>query len=270
MLNASAPLTALDPTTAAALGITDATLPVGQGISGAVEAGSATGFAPGGADTGIFVPGTDYSIYTGGTPTDVPNPLPDVTGGGADVSGGILDAGSAMLKKLGLTPATAALLGISGVQAFSSPEIPAAAKKLQAGAGPAADAASSVIQSGGTSSASWGAQKASIDASIDQQIKEQSEAMLQQAVNSGQGADSQVTLQQINKLKTQLETQRQNLYAQAQAQNVQVAVQSLGISDQALAQVAQAQFAESNQAKSSASETAKMALMLQALGGKAA
>lgn len=174
------------------------------------------------------------------------------------------------LKKLGLSPATAAMLGISGAQALSKPQIPDAAKRLAGQAGPGADAASAVVQSGGTSSPAWGTQKSAIDASIDQQIQQQAQALVQQAQNSGMGADSEVTVQQINKLKTDLEGKRQQLYAQAQQQNVQAALSALGINDQALAQVAQAEFAGSAEAKASASQTAQNAMMLQALSQRQA
>lgn len=262
MLSAASPTLSLDSATAEALGITAPTF----GGADAALGNMTTGMVPGGAPNfggEVFDPGLAAGDYNAGS---------EMTGAGADYGtrgaageDGIFGKGADLLKKLGISPATAALLGISGAQALTAPKLPEAAKRLQQGAGPAADAAQGVIQSGGTSSPAFATQKASIDSSIDQQIKEQSQAILQQAQNSGQGADSQVTIQQINKLKTQLETQRQALYAQAAQQNVQAALQSLGISDQALAQVANAQFAGSNQAKSSAAETAKMALMLQAL-----
>jgi hypothetical protein len=184
------------------------------------------------------------------------------TGAGA----GPLDATTAFLKKLGLTPATAALLGVSAAQGLSKPKLPQAAQDLQKTGTAGAQAASGVIQSGGTSGPAWATQKASIDATIDQQIKEQTQAMLQQAVNSGQGADSQVTLQQINKLKNQAETMRQQMYQQAQAQNVKAALTELGISDQALAQVADTQFKQSAAARQGAAQTASLALMLSTLG----
>jgi hypothetical protein len=170
----------------------------------------------------------------------------------------------AALKKAGLSPTTLALLGISGVQAFSKPQVPEASKTLSGTAGPGAANASAVIQSGGTATPAWAQQKESIDAALDQQLKEQTAAMMQQAVNSGQGADSQVTLQQINKLKNQIETQRQQLYAQAQSQNVQAALSQLGISDQALSNVANVQFQASNQARQQAASTAELALILAA------
>jgi hypothetical protein len=257
MLNASSPITTLDPATAAALGINQDLSVSGQAFqtAGGTMAGGAPTFGENVLDSGLQTV----------TPT-----VPDISQAdlsaiqaGADAGGsGITEA----LKKFGLTPATAGLLGISGLQALSKPKLPQAAQDLQKTAGPGAAAATSVIQSGGTGSPAWTTQKASIDATIDQQIKEQTQAMLQNAQNSGTGADSQVTQQQINKLKTQLETQRQTLYAQAQAQNVQAALSELGISDQALSQVANTQFQQSAQARQGAAQTASLAIMLAALG----
>lgn len=249
ILSSASPTLGLDPATAAALGIESSVLP-----TGAVE--SATGVMPGGAPT--------FGEGAGGFPGEPTGQWGGPTG--METGGGALDSAAAWLKKLGLTPATAALLGISGVQALSKPKLPDAAKTLQGTAGPGAQAATGVIQSGGTSGPAWATQKASIDATIDQQVKEQIQAMLQQAQNSGQGADSQVTQQQANKIKNQAETMRQQMYAQAQAQNVQAALQQLGISDAALTNVANTQFQQSAQARQGAAQTASLALMLSALG----
>lgn len=169
------------------------------------------------------------------------------------------------LKKLGLSPATAAMLGISGAQALSKQKPTPAEKTLSTVNTPVAQQSAAVIQSGGTASPAWATQKASIDATIDQQIREQAAAIIQNAQNSGVGADSQVTIQQVNKLKDQLETQRQQLYAQAQQQNVQAAVATLTGSNQALASVASTQLAEDARARQAAGNTAQTALMLQAL-----
>lgn len=257
-LDATVPTAALSPETASVLGISDA----GAGFSLPEVGSTGTGFVPGGGDAG-FAGGADGGL--GG-----------VGGGEFAADGGglngteFLSQAQKKLKELGLSPATAAMLGISGVNALTTPKLPGAAKTLQDQAGPGAQQAQAVIQSGGTGSPAWQSQKASIDATIDQQIQEQTQAIMQNAVNSGQGPDSQVTVQQVNKLKTQLETQRQTLYAQAQGQNVQAALSSLGIQDQALSQVANAQFAGSNEAKASAAATAQNALMLQALSRQTA
>lgn len=252
-LPATMPTTALDPSTAAALGITFS--PQIPGEFGAIE--SSTGFMPGGAPT--------FGEGAGGFPGEPTGQWGGPTGMGAGEVGAA-ESAAAWLKKLGLTPATAGLLGISGLQALSKPKLPQAAQDLQKTGAAGATAASGVIQSGGTSGPAWAQQKSSIDATIDQQVKEQIQAMLQQAQNSGMGADSQVTQQQVNKIKNQAETMRQQMYAQAQAQNVQAALQQLGISDQALAQVANTQFQQSAQARQGAAQTASLALMLATLG----
>ncbi len=260
----------LDPETAQLLGIND-------GVSFSAQI------------PGEFGPSTDFSAPPGST----------LTGGGGGLGGGeglaqgdynlgypgeaaganygaeagksssFLDEASAQLKKLGLSPASAGLLGVSALQALNKPQTPQATKTQEGVAGPNAKAASAVIQSGGTTGPAWATQKASIDATVDEQIRQQVAAMMQQAQNSGQGPDSQVTLQQINKLKNQLEAQRQALYAQAQQQNVQAALQTLGISNQALSSIANQQFQASNAGKQSAAQTAQIALMLQQLSNNA-
>lgn len=269
ILSAASPTMALTTDTANALGIGGAFDAAGTGTG--VDAGTFSSDA-GLSSVGVPAsPGFDSSIWTGGAPTDVPTPLPDQTitpeDNGIDPTKtpGAMGQIKKTLNDLGLSPATAAMLGISGAQALSTPKLPAAANTLSNIAGPGATAASATIQSGGTSSPAWATQKASIDATIDQQIQQQTEAMVQQAVNSGQGADSQVVQQQVNKLKNDLETQRQTLYAQAQQQNVTAALSELGISDQALSSIASTQFSQDNQAKSAAASTAQNALILQAL-----
>jgi hypothetical protein len=255
MLNASSPTTALDPATATALGIS-----TNDSVFGGPAFQSAGGTMAGGAPT------FGENAFGGGYVGEPTGQWGGPTGMDAGAGAGALDTTAAWLKKLGLTPATAGLLGVSAAQALSKPKLPQAAQDLQKQGTAGAAAASGVIQSGGTSGPAWATQKASIDATIDQQLKEQAQAMLQQAQNSGVGADSQVTQQQINKLKTQLETARQQLYAQAQAQNVQNALKELGISDQALAQVADTQFRQSAAARQGAAQTASLALMLATLG----
>lgn len=254
MLNASSPVTTLDPATATALGIT------ADPIFGGPAFQSAGGTMAGGAPT------FGENAFGGGYAGEPTGQWGGATGMDAAGGPGALDTMREYLKKLGLTPATAALLGVSGMQALSKPKLPGAAQDLQKQGAAGAASASGVIHSGGTSGPAWATQKASIDATIDQQLKEQTQAMLQQAQNSGMGADSQVTLQQINKLKNQLETSRQQMYQQAQAQNVQAALQELGISDAALANVANTQFQQSAQARAGAAQTAGLALMLATLG----
>lgn len=251
-IDATTPTAGLSPETAQLLGVN------GTGGFDSTNVGQFTegvSLAPGG--------GSADGIPT--VPDTGPIDIPDAGAGG---SGGYLDQSSQLLKKLGLSPASAGLLGVSAIQGLTKPKTPAAANSLSGSATQGAQQAQSVIQSGGQASPAWTSQKSSIDATIDQQLQQQTQAILQQAQNSGQGADSQVTVQQINKLKTQLETQRQTLYAQAQGQNVQAALQQLGISDQALSGVAASQYKASQDARSSAGQTAALALQLQALSNR--
>jgi len=247
-IDATTPTNTLSPETAQALG-------VNGGVDSTNVGGFTDGVSLGPGGTSNF---GESTALVDSTPVDIPSS----PSSGDD---GLLSQAGSALKSIGLSPASAGLLGVSAAQALSKPKIPQAARTLQDQSGPAAQSANATIQSGGTASPAWTSQKASIDATIDEQIKQQIAAMTQQAINSGQGADSQVTQQQINKIKNQLETQRQTLYAQAQAQNVQAALQQLGISDQALSSVANQQFQSSNQAKQSAAQTAQTALMLEAL-----
>lgn len=252
-------------------GFIDATTPTGTLTPETAQLLGVNG--TGGFDStnvGGFTDGVSLSPggYSESIPT-VPDTGPmDIPGGGAGGGGGYLDQASQLLKKLGLSPVSAGLLGVSGLQALTKPKTPDAANTLRGSATQGSQQANSVIQSGGQASPAWTSQKASIDASIDQQLQQQTQAIMQQAQNSGQGGKSQVTVQQINALKTKLETQRQQLYAQAQGQNVQAALQQLGISDQALSGVAAAQYKASQDARSSAGQTAALALQLQALSNR--
>lgn len=159
-------------------------------------------------------------------------------------------------------PLTVAKLGIAGYNAFAKPQLTDSQKQLQQSSTGNSAAASAMIQAGGATGAQWQQQKSSIDASINQQVEQAKQQILQQAQNSGQGADSLVTLQQIQKMTQQAETQRQQLYQQAQGQNVQQALQLLGISDAALQNVANAEFNSSKEAKQAAAQTAELALRM--------
>ena len=136
-------------------------------------------------------------------------------------------------------------------------------------AGPAVQDAMAMIKSGGMSGALWGQQKASIDASINQQIQQESEALQQAAANAGEGSpkDSAVVVQQLNALKDKMETQRNQLYLQAQQQNVQTAIAELTGGNATLEAIAQMQLGQDEAARNAASETARLAMLLQGIGG---
>lgn len=158
---------------------------------------------------------------------------------------------------------TLGLLGLSGANALSKPKLPGFANDAGGAAEANLAAAEKVIGGGGAASPNWAGQKASIDASIDQQLKDQSAALQQAAVNSGMGnQNSGVVQQQIATLKQKLEGQRQALYEQAQAQNVQQAIQELTSSNSVLMGLANLQLQQQEQARAAAGQTAELALLL--------
>jgi hypothetical protein len=164
--------------------------------------------------------------------------------------------------------ATLGSLGISGLQSFSKPKLPAASQTASNAATTAVQSAMPIIQSGGTASPQWATQKASIDAGIDQQIRQQSEAIQQAAANSGMGnQNSGVVQQQIAQMTSNANTQRQQLYAQAQQQNVSNALAELSGGDATLASIGNMQLKESELAQQQAAQTAQLALKLYGMTG---
>jgi hypothetical protein len=160
--------------------------------------------------------------------------------------------------------ASLGLLGISGANALSKPKLPGADQTAANAAGAGVKQAESVIQSGGTASPEWGTQKASIDATIDNQIKQQTESMMQAAAANGEGnQNSGIVQQQIAQMTQQANLQRQQLYAQAQQQNVNNAVQELTGSDQVLTSIGNTELQQSEEARALAGQTGELALLLQ-------
>jgi hypothetical protein len=159
---------------------------------------------------------------------------------------------------------TEGLLGLSALNALSTPQLPGAAKTALGTSTAGANQAQAIIQSGGTNTPEWAGQKASIDASINQQLQQQTEALKQNAANSGQSG--MVVQQQIDSLTQTLETQRQQLYAQAQQQNVSNAVSELTGSNATLGSIANMQLGQSQQAQQQAMQTAELALLLSSRG----
>jgi len=160
---------------------------------------------------------------------------------------------------------TAGLLGLSLKSALTQPKLPTASTTAANSATQAVQGANSVIQSGGTATPQWSSQKATIDASINQQIQQQSEAIMQAAASSGEGnANSGIVQQQIAQMTANANVQRQQLYLQAQQQNVSAALSELSGGDQVLAGIGATQLQQSEQAQQLAAQTAELALMLQA------
>lgn len=189
----------------------------------------------------------------------------DIAGGGSTGDG----FGSDIMHWLSnpKNAGTAGLLGLSLKNALSQPKLPGALQTAENNAGQSTAQALSVINSGGTATAEWASQKASIDATIDQQIKQQSEAIQQAAASSGEGnQNSGIVQQQIQQMTANANVQRQQLYQQAQQQNVQAALSELTGGDQVLTQVGATQLQQSEEAQQLAAQTAEMALLLQSGG----
>lgn len=159
---------------------------------------------------------------------------------------------------------SAALMGLSLKSALSKPKLPGALGTAGANAGAATQGALSTIQSGGTATPEWAAQKSSIDATFNQQIKQQTEAIQQAAASSGEGTqNSGIVQQQIAQMTANVNTQRQQAYAQAQQQNVSAALSELSGGDATLTAIGNTQLQQSEQAQQLAAQTAEMALLLQ-------
>jgi hypothetical protein len=188
-----------------------------------------------------------------------PTGVDSVGSSGFDLSGAAGNLGSWIEKN----PAQAAMLGLSGVNALSTPKLPSAANNALDNASSMTQQAQQIISSGGTSSPAWGQQKSSIDQNINQQLTNAIAQLRQSAVNNGMGgANSMVVQEQINNLQQQAETQRQQLYSQALSQIVSQSVLELTGGNQTLSSIAQMQLSQSDEAKQSASQTAQLALML--------
>lgn len=273
ILSAATPTVTLDPTTAAALGIDTSSFVGDLPIAADTVGSTGMGTLSGGFDAGMM--STVNPDYVGDLPID------SAAGAGGDGTFGGAKMASDFAGWIAKNPAQAALLGLTGYNMTRTPKIPEAAKTLQNQATPAAAAAQATIASGGTNTPAWTQQKSSIDASVDQQIKDQVRQVAQNAANTGQGTfdidnwakggapkpgDSLAAIQQANSIKDKLEAQRQQLYLQAQQQNVSDALKNLGISDTALAQVADSQFSASKDAQQTAAQTASLVLMLSAMG----
>jgi hypothetical protein len=159
--------------------------------------------------------------------------------------------------------ATAGLLGLSLKNALTKPKLPSADTTAANLATTNAEGASAVINSGGTASPEWASQKASIDATINQQIQQQTQAIMQAAASSGEGStNSGIVQQQIAQMTTNANTQRQQLYQQAQSQNVQQALSELSGGDSVLTSIGNTQLQQSEEAQALAAQTAELALLL--------
>ena len=249
-------------------GTNDAGFGGGGDISAPADLGGGGGFLPATGDSSVQALSPDL-LQSLGVDT------------GGDISGGVdpslvgtpdmpATQGPGMMDDIGKwfsspkNDATAGLLGISLKNALTKPQLPGALGAANANAAAEAKTALPVIQSGGTATPEWASQKASIDATIDNQIKQQTQQLMQAAASSGEGGqNSGIVQQQIAQMTQQANVQRQQLYAQAQQQNVQNALAELGGGDQTLTAIGSTQLQQSEQAQALSAQTAELALMLQ-------
>ena len=243
---------------------------------------SGGGFLPATGDSSVQALSPDAMQSLGITPADTTNTaLTDTSGAfdpssvgdpnAVDIQGpSLLDQAGSKAGDIGKwlsspkNAATAGMLGLSLKNALIPPGLPAADKAAQANAAALTKQALPIIQSGGTATPEWASQKASIDATIDNQIKQQTESIMQAAASSGEGGqNSGIVQQQIAAMTQQANLNRQQLYAQAQAQNVQAALSSLSGGDQTLTSIGSTQLQQSEEAQQLAAQTAEMALLLQ-------
>ena len=249
----------LSPDIAAGFGITPEASPAGL-YSGDITGGAGL---PGGG-------GLSFGGDAGGAAgfNIDPNFLsPEAAPGGAPAGGdgGFFDSAG---KWVAGHQAQAGLLGLSVLRGAFPQQLPGAAKTALGSSTQAVQQAQSVIASGGTSSPQWQQQKSSIDASVDQKLQQAIAQMQQSAGNAGMGgANSGVVQQQIARMKSEAETQRQQLYSQALNQIISSAVSMLSGGNATLGSIAQMQMGQSQQAQSAASQTAELALLLERGGG---
>ena len=262
--------TPLAPDLASQFGIVgstpDAGAGAGAGVFGSVGGGSAaapavsSGFGSA-ANAGPELVG-DAGTGAGLTAGDA---------GVASVSGTGASSAGDWLSKLLSNPKQLASLGLSGVsllQALSKPKLPSYSQAAASSAQANLAQANATIASGGTSAPQWQAQKAAIDSSIQQQLDAQTRALQQSMANAGEGgANSAVVQQQLNNLKSNLENQRNQLYLQAQGQNVQQAITQLTGDNQVLTGVGNMQWQQSQAAQQQALNTAKLIASLYAQYG---
>lgn len=277
--------------TPGAVADTGATLDTGLGAGSGADSGflSATGVSdvsqmtpdfmqlagiePGPTGADALFQGTADTGVTGGDISGLTAGSTDLSAGAADPSLASFSAGgdsSGGISKWLSNPknaATAGMLGLSLKNAVSQPKLPGASTTAANAATQGVKSATSVINSGGTATPEWASQKASIDATINQQIQQQTQAIMQAAASSGEGnQNSGIVQQQIAQMTANANTQRQQLYEQAQTQNVNAALSELSGGDSVLTSIGNTQLQQSREAQQLAAQTAALALQLGTSG----
>jgi hypothetical protein len=194
-----------------------------------------------------------------------------LSGLGDKAMGAVGDAGHAISGALGKVgsgimnnPLQSAGLALMARNVLGGPQqLPSYAQQAGNTATDLQTQANGILQSGGTSSPMWNGMKASIDSSIDGNLKNAIEQLKQSAANSGQGGDNSAVVQQgINNLTQQAETQRQAQYTQALSSITNQAVSMLTGGNQTLTSLAQMQMANNSQAQASAGQIGEMAALI--------
>lgn len=185
-------------------------------------------------------------------------------GGGAAPSW-LSGLGTGVLDYIKNNPGIVGLGGLSAYNAMKGPSpLPGAGQQLQTNANTTGAFGNNILNTNGQITPT---QKGGIDASINQQEQDTQGMLKQNAINSGMGADSLVTKQQLQKMTQSLEGQRQQEYMAQQTQNINQALSALGISNSGLNSVAQMQLGQDQQAQQLAGSFAGLAAKLAALSG---
>jgi len=154
-------------------------------------------------------------------------------------------------------------LGLSLLTGLKKPQLPGATQTAMGNATALAPQAQSTLASGGMSGPIWQQQKASIDATIEQEMQQAMETAKQQMANSGMGGNnSAVVQQQLQAIQQKFNTQRQQLYMQAAQQNVSQAMSELTQADSTLMGVGNLQLQQSEAARNQALNIALLTMKL--------
>lgn len=234
----------------------DAGAGAGLGADAGFEAGE---FAGGGIDAGL---GADAGAGGGfsGWGADQGFEAGEYGAGSGGGSSGLLGQAG---DWLGGHKALAGMLGMDALNALRRPALPSAGKTAQGASTAEVNQALGIVQSGGTSSPQWAVDKSSIDASINEQMQAAQAQLEQTAATNGMGGkNSMVVQQQLQKMSSDMEAKRQELYAQALQQITSQAVTMLSGGNQTLGGIANMQLQQESDAQAAVSQMAEMALLL--------
>ena len=152
--------------------------------------------------------------------------------------------GSSIMNQIETHPLQAAGLGLSAATALGNkPKLPANAGNVNQNTDPNSPAnqnANAMIASNGKPTAD---QAAAIDATIEEEWNRGREQIIQASVNAGQGgADSMVVQDKLRAFRTQLDTQKMQMYQSQADSNMRNALAELGMVNSAQFQLASLQL----------------------------